>query len=106
MEPFSPEFDALPRAAQARILRASGWTIESAADEMDVSETTIKRWTNPEYARRQREKQKIWSAGPGREKRRVNKAKYAASPKGIASRARCEARRASRSHAAMESAHV
>jgi transposase len=57
VDPASPEFEVLPPQDRAIIYRQIGWTIEAVADELDVSESTVKRWTSPKTAELHREKE-------------------------------------------------
>ena len=80
--PDHPDFEKLPRKEQARILHDHyGWTKEALEDEYGVSHTTVKRWLNPEYARRQNEKHVAWMKTP---KGQAVKKRYLESEKGKA----------------------
>lgn len=71
--PDHPDFENLPRKEQARAYKAARWDIEAIAEELDVSETTVKRWLNPTYERRQKEYRLQWEKTPaGRAHRRRN----------------------------------
>jgi transposase len=59
VDPASPEFEVLPPQDRAIIYRQIGWTIEAVADELDVSESTVKRWTSPKTAELHREKERL-----------------------------------------------
>ena len=52
------------KIATARQYKADGWKLEALADEFDVSESTIKKWLNPEYAARCNAKSAEWRRSP------------------------------------------
>jgi DNA-directed RNA polymerase specialized sigma24 family protein len=60
VDPASTDFEALPRREQAFIFRHQNrWTIESIADEFDVSTSTVKRWLSPSLAERHRKQERL-----------------------------------------------
>jgi DNA-directed RNA polymerase specialized sigma24 family protein len=60
VDPASTDFEALPPQGQAFIYRHQlHWTIESIADEFDVSESTVKRWLSPSLAERHRKQERL-----------------------------------------------
>jgi DNA-directed RNA polymerase specialized sigma24 family protein len=59
-DPASTDFEALPPQEQACIYRHQlRWTIESIADEFDVSTSTVKRWLSPSLAERHRKQERL-----------------------------------------------
>lgn len=49
VDPAHPAFVRLPRAQQACIYYAMGWTVPALAEEFEVATSTARRWVNPEY---------------------------------------------------------
>lgn len=66
------------KIAQAREWRANRWDIDAIADELDVSDTTVKKWLSEEYRKASAARSAAWRRGPGKEKRRLIVQRYRA----------------------------
>lgn len=64
------------KIAQAREWRDNKWDIDAIADELDVSETTVKNWLNDDYRKANIARVSAWARGPGKDKRREIKRRY------------------------------
>ena len=64
------------KIAQARTWKENGWDNDAIADELDVSETTVKKWVNDEYRLACVARTAAWRKGKGKEKRRAIVQRY------------------------------
>jgi transposase len=64
------------KIAQARTWKAAAWDTDAIADELDVSETTVKKWIDEEYRKACIARSAAWRRGPGKEKRRMIVRRY------------------------------
>ena len=76
------------KIAQAREWAANSWDTSAIADELDVSETTVKKWLNEEYRKASVARSAAWRRGVGKEKRRLIVQRYRAKKRELTGRDR------------------
>lgn len=59
--PAMPEFERLDHRRQAMVYAGAGWSLDAIMDEFDLEDmTTLRRWLDPEYAKRQQRVSARW----------------------------------------------